>query len=465
MKKIKNLIISILILSFALSCTAFAALEPSVSAKAAILMEKETGRILFEKNIDEKMYPASMTKILTALVALDYFDPAALVTVGTEINSVSLDSSKAGHVRGETLTVENLIRGLIIPSGNDTATVVATAVAKKVENNTNLSYEECENIFSKLMNEKAEELGAKNTHFSNPHGYHADDHYTTARDMALIVSAAMDNETIAGIAQEKRFSGNGAGEKLESDSTIVSNDYTWKSHNLLITEGEYYYEFATGMKTGFTNEAGDCVAATAEKDGVKLISVIFNSEDPGRWLDAKDLFEYGFNNYSNIMLQSAENEVENVKLEGHNRLLGDTVVVFIKDDVKYYLSDKEKDEIEVKIKYNEDLISKTDEETKEVYLKAPIEKDQKVGTVEYYLDNEIIAERDLYSGQNVEKRTIINSIKYFFKNIGEKIFTIKGLIITVAVIVVIIIIILLIRLIRGRNSRKRYKYKYKIPRR
>ena len=148
-----------------------------------------------------------------------------------------------------------------------------------------------------------------------------------------------------------------------------------------------------------------------------------------------------------------------------NRLLGDTVVVFIKDDVKYYLSDKEKDEIEVKIKYNEDLTSKTDEETKEVYLKAPIEKDQKVGTVEYYLDNEIIAERDLYSGQNVEKRTIINSIKYFFKNIGEKIFTIKGLIITVAVIVVIIIIILLIRLIRGRNSRKRYKYKYKIPRR
>ena len=465
MKKIKNLIISILILSFALSCTAFAAMEPSVSAEAAILMEKETGRILFEKNIDEKMYPASMTKILTALVALDYFDPAALVTVGTEINSVSLDSSKAGHVRGETLTVENLIRGLIIPSGNDTATVVATAVAKKVENNTNLSYEECENIFSKLMNEKAKELGAKNTHFSNPHGYHADDHYTTARDMALIVSAAMDNETIARISQEKRFSGNGAGEKLESDSTIVSNDYSWKSHNLLITEGEYYYEYATGMKTGFTNEAGDCVAATAEKDGVKLISVIFNSEDPGRWVDAKELFEYGFNNYSNIMLQSAEKEVENVKLEGHNRLLGDTVVVFIKDDVKYYLSDKEKDEIEVKIKYNEDLISKTDEETKEVYLKAPIEKDQKVGTVEYYLDNEIIAERDLYSGQNVEKRTIINSIKYFFKNIGEKIFTIKGLIITVAVIVVIIIIILLIRLIRGRNSRKRYKYKYKIPRR
>ncbi|MGN1231492.1 MAG: D-alanyl-D-alanine carboxypeptidase family protein, partial [Anaerotignum sp.] len=133
---------------------------PDVVAASAILIEASTGTILYEKNPDQKMYPASMTKMLTALVAMDYFEPEELIQVGTEINEVSLDSSKAGHQVGETLTMKNAIRGLIIPSGNDSANVVAAAVARRTENDENLGFAKCEAVFTELMNQKAKELGA-----------------------------------------------------------------------------------------------------------------------------------------------------------------------------------------------------------------------------------------------------------------------------------------------------------------
>ncbi|NLK36762.1 MAG: D-alanyl-D-alanine carboxypeptidase, partial [Epulopiscium sp.] len=196
----------------------FAAQKPEVTAETAILMEPTTGKIIYSKDIHKKMYPASMTKILTALVVMDYFSPDTLITVGTEINEVTLDSSKAGHKRGETLTVENLIRGLIIPSGNDTANVLAAAVAKKVENNNDLTPEESEKVFARLMNEKAKKLGAKESHFSNAHGYHDENHYTSAYDMALITREAQKNKMISEIAKEKSFSGKGVENNLESSS-------------------------------------------------------------------------------------------------------------------------------------------------------------------------------------------------------------------------------------------------------
>ena len=149
---------------------------PELTASAAILIEESTGTILYEKNADQKMYPASMTKVLTALVALDYFQPEELIKVGSEINEVSLDSSKAGHVVGETLTMKNAIRGLIIPSGNDSANVIAAAVARRAENDDSLSFRQCEAVFTDLMNKKAAELGAKNSHFANADGYHDDNH-------------------------------------------------------------------------------------------------------------------------------------------------------------------------------------------------------------------------------------------------------------------------------------------------
>lgn len=459
----KKLIVVTFTITTAISTVAFAKpSDPVVNAQAAILVEPETSTIIYEKNSNERMYPASMTKILTALVTLDYFDYDALVTVGNEINEVTLDSSKAGHKKGETLSVENLIRGLMIPSGNDSANVLAAAVAKKVENNNDLSYEECEKIFTDLMNKKAEELGCKNSHFANAHGYHDDNHYTTAYDMSLITTEALKNDTIKKIAGEKSFSGNGAGNTLEENTNLITQEYNWKSHNLLIADGEYHYEYATGLKTGFTDQAGDCVAATAEKDGTELIAVIMNSEDPNRWIDAKNLFDYGFNNFSINTFQKKGGVVETVSLINNNRLNGDTLDVIVKEDVSQYMLNSDIANIEKEIKYNDEFIAKNKDGSEIVQLKAPIAKDSEVGTISYKLNGETIKESKLYASTEVQKSTIISSIKYFFKNLFSNIFTLKGLIIFIVIIIVIIIIILIIRNLG--NKKRRTSYKYRMPR-
>ena len=427
---------------------------PEVAATSAILIEASTGTILFEKNINQKMYPASMTKMLTALVALDHFKPEELITVGTEINEVSLDSSKAGHQVGETLTMKNAIRGLIIPSGNDSANVVAAAVARRAEGDEDLGFSRCEAIFTELMNEKAEELGATGSHFSNAHGYHSEDHYTTAHDLALIAQAFMANETLAEIAGETGFSGDGADGMFKDNSEKKTQEYTWRSHNLLITEGEYNYAYATGIKTGFTDEAGDCVAAAAEKDDVELISVIFQSEDPGRWTDAKALFEYGFNSYEKTQLGKAKETIEEVPLTKHKKSEGDTLAVVFQKDLAAFLPKDAAKDLKTVITY-EEAYAVTDKEGN-VSLKAPISKGTQVGTATYELNGKTVAEAPLYAGRDVSKGTIFSSIGYFFQNL----FTVKGLLKLLAVVVVIAVIVVIVRIISNRRNRRRGGYSF-----
>ncbi len=456
-RKFCKLLTSMLTFVLLLNTTAFAVTEPTVTAESAILLEATTGKVIYKKDIHKKMYPASMTKILTALVTLDYFNPDALITVGEEINEVTLDSSKAGHEKGETLSVENLIRGLIIPSGNDSANVLAAAVAKKVKNDESLSYEACEKIFTGLMNEKAKKLGAKDTHFSNAHGYHEAEHYTSAYDMALFARTAMKNKTIRKIAAEKSFSGDGAGNSLEQDTTLKVQNYNWKSHNLLITDNEYQYEYAIGIKTGFTDEAGHCVAAAAEKDGKTLIAIIFKSPDPNRWLDAKNLFEYGFNHFDFAKLEKAGEVVESVALAHHNRLGGDTLDVVVKNDVKEYMATDDINKLKKVVTYNADLVAANkDKNDTTIRLKAPIAKGAEVGTVSYELDGKTVKKVKIYAASEIQKRTIGNTLKYFFKNLFSHIFSVKGLIVFGVIIVILIIIFLIMRIMGNRRRRSHY---------
>ncbi len=421
---------------------------PQLSASAAILVEASTGTVLMEKNASEKMYPASMTKILTALVVLDYFQPEELVTVGREINEVSWDSSKAGHVVGETLTVENLIRGLIIPSGNDTANVLAAATARRASGEENMSFADCESYFADLMNEKAKELGALNTHFTNAHGYHDPEHYTTAYDMALICIEAMKNETIATIAGEKSFSGNGANNMFSETESMQTQDYTWRSHNLLITDNEYQYEYATGIKTGFTDEAGDCLAASAQKDGAELIAVLFHAEDPARWLEATALFEYGFNSYAMQTVAQANTALEEVPLHGHNRLNGDTLSVVAGTEVNAYLPTGMASGITWTVSYEEDLVYEGKEG--EIMLQAPLTEHQQIGTVSFLLNGQEIMQQPVYSATAVEEGTLWTNIRYYIGAFFAQVFSLKGLIV-LAVIVVIVIVILFLRKRRSRS--------------
>ncbi len=478
LKKLNKIIAVLFVLCIAFQNIAFAEPAPSdesikidtltddntgvleLTAETAILGEASTGKIIYQKDMDKKMYPASMTKLLTSLVVLDYFSPEALITTGNEVNDIPWDSSKAGHTKGETLTVKNLIRGLLLPSGNDSANVLAVAVAQKVENNTELTTDECITVFTDLMNKKAKELGATNSHFANAHGYHDENHYTTAYDMFLISQEALKNETISEISKEKEYAGNGAENTLEQSTALKIKKYNWTSHNLLITDNEYQYENAIGLKTGFTDEAGDCLAAAAQKDDITLIAVVFNAEDPARWVDTTALFEYGFNEFGMVDLQKSGDVVDTVALSRHNRLLGDVLDVIVKEDISEYMRKEDAEKVEKAVEYKSDLIIEQKDEQQKTQLKAPISKDAEIGKVTYKLGNDVIKEVNIYAATEVEKRTILNSVQYFFKNLKENLFTVKGIASSVGIIAGVAFIIAMIVAMKSRRNKRRSKYTF-----
>ncbi|MDR1530646.1 MAG: D-alanyl-D-alanine carboxypeptidase [Clostridiales bacterium] len=393
-----------------------------LDAQACVLVEQESGKTLYAINENERMYPASMTKILTALVALEYLKPNDLVVTGDEVFAIPADASRANHKKGETLVVENLIRGLIIPSGSETACVIAVAVAKKLNNVEEMGYVEAEAFFVRLMNEKAETLGARDSHFVNPHGYHSEDHYSTARDIALIARAGMENELIKRIALEREFSGDGANNRAGSDA--LTQHYEWRTLNELISGGAYSYRYATGIKTGWMDEAGYCVAASAEKDGMRLIAIVMNSTEVGRWRDAADLFEYGFDNFSRYELQTEgetvlDAPIANARLGTPKRLALVAEKSFIE-----FLSKDEYETLEQVVTLDEGLSALNGEERE---MRAPIVKDQVIGSVAYMIGERQLFEGALLAGADVQERTLITDLEFYFSEFKAGIISTKAL--------------------------------------
>jgi D-alanyl-D-alanine carboxypeptidase len=240
------------------------AAAPSVSAKGAVLIDAATGTVLAEKNAGERRLIASTTKIMTGLVAIEMCGdlderlevPAA--AVGVEGSSLYLRE-------GQLISMRDLLYGLLLKSGNDAAAALAIHCAGSVED------------FAVMMNEKATGLGLKDTNFCNPHGLNAEGHYSTARDMAVLTRAALENETFSHIVSSKYAQINGI---------------TIKNHNRLL----WSYEGADGVKTGYTVSAGRCLVSSATRDGMRLIVVTLN--DHNDWADHTAMLDYGFNNYT-----------------------------------------------------------------------------------------------------------------------------------------------------------------------
>jgi D-alanyl-D-alanine carboxypeptidase (penicillin-binding protein 5/6) len=239
---------------------------PALTAEAAVLLEASTGQVLFDKNAEQKRPPASTTKIMTALLALEGGELDQVVTVSPKASSVgeaSLDLRA-----GEKLTLEELLYGAMLESGNDACVAIAEHLA-----GTELN-------FVLLMNQKAIIIGAKNTSFKNTNGLPATGHYTTARDLALVTQYALKNPVFQKIVSTKS-------RKIGSNE---SQRYLNNTNRLL-----WSYEWADGVKTGTTQEAGNCLVASATKNGRQLISVVFHSEN--RWGDSIKLLSFGFNGY------------------------------------------------------------------------------------------------------------------------------------------------------------------------
>lgn len=257
-----------------------------IRSEYAIVYDVKADEVLYAKNADQKCYPASTTKILTASVMLDNIPEDFLFTVGDEQDLVNPGSSLAHVNKGSILSREMIIDALMLPSGNDAAYAVAANAGRYIDGNDSLSPEAAVKTFVDEMNRTARYIGAGNTHFANPDGFHDDDHYTTVLDMLKVTLYAMKKpEIMESAAKTSRYAVFESGEEV-----------SWENSNRLIQEySDNYYYYATGMKTGMTDQAGYCVVATARRYDHDLVCIVFGAEASDiRWNDTIALMDAAF---------------------------------------------------------------------------------------------------------------------------------------------------------------------------
>ena len=416
MKKLKiTLIFSILFIQI-LCCSVFAD-ELPIDSEAAILIETNSQIVLYEKNSKEKMYPASTTKIMTAILVIENCNLDDIVTVSANSLKAIPDGYVVGGIyEGEQLTVSDLLYELLLKSANDVAVVLAEHVSGSVEN------------FAKLMNEKAKELGCTNTNFVNPNGIHDENHYSTADDLSIIAKYCMKNETFRKIVSTPKAS-------LPKTNKYNFTDRTFSNTNeLIIPNGKYYYEYATGIKTGYTKEAKSCLIASAEKDDMSLISVVLggNSSTNGkdtRFVDTTTLFEYGLNNFKHTEFKKANEFITTIEIENATKETKE-LQLKIKDSLEaLHTKDFDFENLKPQITLNDNIL-------------APIEKDTVLGTVSYEVDG-ITYKSELLANSNVEKQT------YYL------IFIIAG----ISILIFVIIIVLIIKTLTKKKRKVRIRYK------
>ena len=271
---------------------------PVVSAEAAILMEAETGTILYAKNIHQQEYPASTTKILTSLIAIEQCSMDDIIPITQEaVSDTPRDSNHIALDAGEALTFEQCLNAILIRSANEAAYALGAYIAGG-------SWHD----FADIMNERAEELGCLNSHFVNPNGLPDEDHYTTAYDLAMIGRSFFSNEMLCQITLTRR---------LEIPASNLQPDNILELNSMqIIPGGKYEYQYLIGCKTGYTNTARSCLVSAAERDGMKLICVVLRDETPYQYEDTISLFEYGFNNFEKVNVSQTETkyDIENTGL-------------------------------------------------------------------------------------------------------------------------------------------------------
>ena len=332
---------------------------PELSAVSAILMDAESGRVLFEQNAHQERAIASITKLMTSLVAVESgCELTEEITVQPEWTGI--EGSSIYLRAGETVTLEVLLYGLLLNSGNDAAIAVASHCAGSVD------------AFVQQMNQSALRLGMKQTQFKNPNGLSEEGHYSTAYDMALLAAVCCKNEVVSRIAATK---------------SISFGTRCFTNHNKLL----WRYEGCTGMKTGYTEAAGRTLVSSAQRNGQTLIAVTLDA--PNDWSDHAALFDYGFETFSRQTLCSGGEVFCSVPVQGG---LVRFVPAMIEDNLYFPLAEGEL--IQSKVTWNH-------------ALKAPIERGALLGTLSVYLDGELIGETGLYAGKTVF-RDAVNSRKW-----------------------------------------------------
>ena len=321
----------------------------ALSAQKAILVDADTGRVLYEDRADEQSLIASTTKIMTALVVCEQCNVLDRVRVPKE--AVGVEGSSMYLKAGEVLTVQELLYGLMLHSGNDAATALAIYCGGTVEG------------FAQLMNDKAHRLGLASTHFANPHGLDAPDHYSTPRDLATLAAYAMKNPIFA---------------QTVSTKTVSAGGRSLRNHNKLL----WQVEGADGVKTGYTRAAGRILVSSAQRQGRRLVAVTIDAPDD--WRDHAQLLEEGFSRYHTVKVIEKGNVLAVVEVAGGT---AGTVELVAAEDLYYPLTDEEQPQIR---------IGGTG------FLYAPVAKGQSVGRAHLYLNDICVSSVPVVCGSTVE---------------------------------------------------------------
>ena len=256
---------------------------PAIEAASATVLDMDSGTFLYSKNAEEKQYPASITKIMTTLLLVENCDLDDEITFSDIVYDLEEGSSHLGIQPGEKMKLRDAAYGIMLASANDISNGVAEYIGGSISG------------FADLMNERAKEIGCVNTHFSNPHGLYSDDHYTCAYDMALIAKTAYGNETFRKIVTARSYT-------IPKTNLTDEERYLVNHHKMMQSDEEYYWEYCTGGKTGFTSQCLNTLVTYAEKDGRRLVSVILRVNGAGKAYDeSRQILEYGFDNFSSVI--------------------------------------------------------------------------------------------------------------------------------------------------------------------
>lgn len=406
----------------------------SVDARAALLVDMDTDYIMYEMNAYEKVYPASITKVMTAILVLDALDAGTLtleqiITAGnTAWQGLDTSSSNQNIQVGEQMSVKDLLYCLMVASANEAANILAVAVAGSIES------------FVGMMNDRAALLGCTGTHFVNPDGMPDDDHYTTAYDLYLIGKEAMGYELFRTIVSTPEY--------YTQPTNLNPNQRHFFNTNGLLSNKKYqgyYYEYATGIKTGSTDAAGYCLLSSAEKDGQRLICVMMGCQNPKdeagtpkrlQFSESSKLFQWGFENFSVHTILDATNPVAEIPVTLSTE--SDYVSVVIDGTLEAQLPN--------------DITSEDFQWTTELpeSVEAPVQAGDKLGTLTVTLDGESYGTVDLVAVNDVERSELLAAKQKFISIVRSWQF------ILIASLVVILILVILIRARVVARRRSRY---------
>lgn len=343
----------------------FLSFASSTSAKGMCVIEKDSGRVLYSKNKDEKLPMASTTKIMTLITALQNCDNLDQY-IQVDDSAVGVEGTSIYLRKDETIKVRDLMYGLMLRSGNDSAVALACHIAGSVEG------------FTKLMNELAVKIGAKNSHFNNPHGLDDKEHYTTAYDLALITAYALNNPIFKDIVSTKNY--------VIPETNMSETRYLTNKNKLLSR-----LDGCVGVKTGFTSKAGRCLVSACERDDMTTVCVVLNCGP--MFEESESFLNASFNEYKNTLIIDKNKEIQNESIINN---VGYKLYLYANENFYYPLKDNEKDKIKVKYTIN----------------KTSANENEEVGFIEVFYDNQLIKTLKLYTMNKIDKLIESNILQF-----------------------------------------------------